>query len=184
MKTLKIILITLLIIQILALGAYFAYDYNRAVKLNTDIKTALKEYHDNPDYLFHGYPILGTIRIPKIDLYYPIIQYKNNYTLSLTVNHFAGSAINQDGNDILAAHNARNLTMFGRLKELKIGDEVILTDNKGNSLTYVVNDIYVTTNDDPKIFKQDDTKKTLTLSTCLSNQVNNQRRILTLNVKS
>ena len=72
------------------------------------------------------------IKIPKIELEYPILETTSKETLNLSITKFWGNQINEIGNVSLAGHNNLNGTMFGKTKKLEVGDIIELTDIKND----------------------------------------------------
>ena len=58
--------------------------------------------------------------------------------LDISVCRFAGPMPNEIGNLCIAGHNYINNKLFGRLAELKIGDEITIYDLSGNSINYSI----------------------------------------------
>ena len=78
-----------------------------------------------------------------------------------------GKGINDYGNLSLAGHNKYNGTMFGKLKNLSLGDIVELTNLNKTTMRYKINDIIKTTPNDISILQtKDNSIRELTLITC------------------
>lgn len=112
---------------------------------------------------------INHIKIDKINLDLDIIEDKdeNNYYLSHTIdnkNSISGSLFYYSScSNIIYGHNMLNGTMFGRLKELCVGDSVEITIN--DVYLYKINNIYYT---DSSYFPNSDLydKNKIYLSTC------------------
>lgn len=113
----------------------------------------------------NGYKVIGKIQIPKIELENYILLETNTKTLNVSVTKLYGPGINEVGNFCIAGHNYSK--MFGRINELEIKDNIILTDTYDNSITYEVYDNFQTSPKDTSCLNQD-TKgdRELTLITC------------------
>lgn len=113
------------------------------------------------------YEAIGRIKIEKINIDYPILATTTKETLEVSITLLYGKALNIPGNTILAGHNMRNGSLFGRLKELCIGDLISLQDDSGCIEQYEVFDIYIVdpSNLDP-LDQDTNGKKVLTLITC------------------
>jgi LPXTG-site transpeptidase (sortase) family protein len=78
----------------------------------------------------------------------------------------------EQGNVIINAHYDDNFgrpAAFWQLKNVKVGDKVLLLDKYGKSYTYSVTDSYLVSINDPnrlKVFADEENKATLTLLTC------------------
>ena len=120
-----------------------------------------------------GYNIEGIIEIPSIELKYPIINQTNDKTMKISVTKFTVGNINEIGNYCIAGHNNLDGTMFGKVKKLKIGDIIKLTDLYGETLEYAIFDMYVIDPNDvscTEIVKEG--TRELTLITCTNGRKN------------
>ena len=88
----------------------------------------------NIELEFEGYKVIGIIKIPKINLEYPILEETTQATMKTSISRFWGGDINSFGNVSLAGHNNYDGTMFGKNKKLEIGDIVELTDLTGSTI--------------------------------------------------
>ena len=85
--------------------------------------------------------------------------------------------VNKNGNLALAGHNNYDGTMFGKNKQLVIGDKIYLTDLQKNTVEYEIKSIFKTDPNDVSILEtQDKEKKELTLITCTNG--NKERLII------
>lgn len=98
-----------------------------------------------PDYLLNpemempaveidGEGYIGTLKIPALDLELPVMEEWSYPRLRKAPCRYSGSAYR--GDMVIAAHNYK--THFGRLKELRPGDEVTFIDADGNVFRYAV----------------------------------------------
>lgn len=106
----------------------------------------LEEYKNMPKEL-KGYKVIGKIEIPKLKLNTYILNETNKKALKVSVTKLYGPDINKVGNFCIAGHNYRNNKMFGGIKKLVEGDEIILTDTFDRNIKYRVYKSYQT---DPK----------------------------------
>ena len=119
------------------------------------------------DLKYKGQKVIGLIEIPAIDLEYPILEKTTKLAMATSISRYYGGEINEYGNVSLAGHNNYSGTMFGRNKNLKKGDKVLLTDLTGKTLEYEIFDIFVTHPDDTKVLEtKDKTIREVTLITC------------------
>lgn len=86
--------------------------------------------------------VCGKIKIDKIGIEYPIIEYVNDDSLWKSICKISNNSINGTGNLCLAGHNMRNMTMFAKIKNLKVGDIVEITNIYGNKYMYIVYESY------------------------------------------
>lgn len=129
-------------------------------KVERKINTTDKERE--PDH-----KAIGRIMIDKINVDYPILDTTTKETLNISIALLYGKALNKPGNIVLAGHNKKDGSLFGRLKELHQDDIIILQDNAGKYLEYKVFEIYIVEPTDLKPLNQDTEGKTiLTLITC------------------
>ena len=120
-----------------------------------------------------GYKIIGIIKIPKINLEYPILESTSKETLKLSITKFWGNRINEIGNVTLAGHNNLNGTMFGKNKNLEIGDIIELTDLQNVTLKYKIFKTYVIDpNDISCILPEQENTREVTLITCTNGNKN------------
>ncbi len=121
--------------------------------------------------------IFATIRIPKIDAYYPVFNSISSELLALSPCKFAGSDLSSNSNICIAGHNYDNDLFFSRISELEINDTIILTDFNNISITYFIYSIYeVEASDLSPIYEFNIESKELTLVTC--NNINSKRIIV------
>lgn len=137
-----------------------------------DSLTSLKENNEenkkrNIELEFEGYKVIGIIKIPKIDLEYPILEETTQATMKTSISRFWGSDINSFGNVSLAGHNNYDGTMFGKNKKLEIGDIVELTDLTGLTIQYEIKEIFKTDPNDVTILQTTNSEiREVTLITC------------------
>ena len=112
-----------------------------------------------------GVNVFGKIKIDKIAIEYPIIEYKNEDSLWTSICKVSGNNIDGTGNLCLAGHNMRNLTMFGNLRKIQNGDKIEITDLKGKKFNYIVYDKFFVNPDQIDIMNSTD-ESILTLITC------------------
>ena len=116
---------------------------------------------------YKGQKVIGLIEIPAIDLEYPILEKTTKLAMATSISRYYGGEINEYGNVSLAGHNNYSGTMFGRNKNLKKGDKVLLTDLTGKTLEYEIFDIFVTHPDDTEVLEtKDKAIREVTLITC------------------
>lgn len=130
-----------------------------------------------------GYNVIGIVKIPKIELEYPILDidtYNPEETkepMKISIVKYWGGKVNEYGNLSIAGHNNYDGTMFGKTKNLNIGDIVELTDLENQTIQYQIYDIFVTDPNDVTILQtNDETIREVTLITCTNG--NKSRLIL------
>ena len=114
-----------------------------------------------------GYEIIGSIKIPKTGIEYPILERQTTRSLELSVTKLHGVGVNEIGNITITGHNYRNGLFFSNNKRLSNGDQILLTDNTGRTITYIIYSIYETTPDDAAYMTRDTMgRREVSLSTC------------------
>ena len=107
------------------------------------------------------------VQIPSINLDTYILEKTDENSLKESVTKFYGGDINTQGNFCIAGHNFKNDKMFGDLYKVKVGDKIVIQDNYGRSLDYIVYDVYKTSPKDLECLKQDEEGSIqITLITC------------------
>ena len=95
-----------------------------------------------------GVTVYGKIKIEKIGIEYPIIEYTDANALWKSICKITSVNIDGTSNLCLAGHNMRNLTMFGNLRRVENGDKIEITDLKGKKYIYEVYEkFYINPND-------------------------------------
>ncbi len=137
----------------------------------------------NEDVTLNGYKIIGIVKIPKINLEYPILDidtYNPDETkepMKMAIVKYWGGQVNEYGNLSIAGHNNYDGTMFGKTKQLEVGDIVEMTDLTGSLLQYKIYNKFVTDPNDVTILEtKDKTIREITLITCTNG--NKSRLIL------
>lgn len=149
-----------------------ASDYNKEERNNLE-----KEQVKVISATEASYKIIATIRIPKINLYYPIISETSDDNLKISPSKLYGCDPNQIGNFCVIGHNLGNEKFFGRLKTLNQNDNIILKGKDGSEETYKVYDMYTVDPTDLSCLSQETNgKKEVTLITCTNK--NNKRLVV------
>ncbi len=134
-------------------------------------ETKLEEYKNMPKEL-KGYKVIGKLEIPKIELSSYILSETNTKSLKVSITKLYGPEVGNVGNLCIAGHNYRNNKMFGGIKKLEIGDEIILTDTFDRSIRYQVYDTYKTSPKDVSCLNQETGgDRELTLITCTAGAI-------------
>lgn len=137
--------------------------------VNTDQIDVIQEMNEEID----GYRVIGIIKIPKIEIEYPILEKTDKTSLNLSITKFWGEKINQKGNVVLAGHNNLNNKMFGKINKLENGDIIELTDSQMVTVKYQVFKKYVIDpNDINCILPIDENSREVTLITCTNGDRN------------
>lgn len=132
-----------------------------------------EEVTNKIDESIQGHKVVGIIKIPELNIEYPILENTNKETLNLSITKFWGNRINEIGNVTLAGHNNLNGTMFGKIKKMQEGDIIELTDIQNVTLKYQVFKVYVIDpNDITCILPEQENVREITLITCTNGNKN------------
>lgn len=124
-----------------------------------EYETILKEYK--------GYRVTAKLTIPKIDLETYVFQEYNEEAMWICPTKYYGPEPNEEGNFCIAAHNYDKENMFNNIINLKLGDEIYLSDNKNGKIKYKVYDVYKAKPTDNTPLEQDTNGQVeITLITC------------------
>lgn len=152
-------------------------EYIKNADLQLPDANSIEEDNTVTEIEIDGYKVLGIIRIPKIDLEYPILNETTNVSMKKSITKFWGPELNEIGNLTLAGHNNRDGTMFGKVKKLEIGDIIEIQDLYKNTVQYQIFDMYVIEPNDVSCVKSvDPNAKEVTLITCTNG---NKNRLIT-----
>ena len=129
---------------------------------------------------YKGYTVVGTMKIPAINLEYPIFEEITTKALEtgLIALYPNGDNINQVGNTVIIGHNYRNGMFFSNLKKLSNGAKIYIKDFRGTTFTYEVYNKFEAAATDTSFYTRDTNGHAeITLSTC-TDASNDQRTIL------
>lgn len=181
-KVINIFLVILIIAAVVILGMIiFRFSKNNennkeAIQVVDQIEEEFEKANNTGIQVeteYKGYKVVGIIEIPKIDIKYPILNKTNDDAMQYAITKFSGGEINSIGNFVMAGHNYLDGSMFGKVKQLKVGDEIKLTDLYNNTVTYEIFDIYSTDPNDTKIINSvKENTKEITLITCTNGHIN------------
>ena len=192
LKIYKAIFYMLLIVAIVVIGMiiykYVCESVNEkesqdAVAAFSNIDFSENEEESGSQLEYKGYKVIGIVKIPKINIEYPILDIGDidpesaKAPMKMSIIKYWGENVNDYGNLSIAGHNNKSGTMFGKTKKLEIGDIVELTDLTGQTIQYSIYDIFVTDPNDVSILlPKDENIREVTLITCTNG--NKQRLIL------
>ena len=134
-------------------------DSNTINSTNSNNTTSMK--------LYKGFPMVGTIEIPAINLEYPVLESASKSAIDVSVAIYDGPGLNEVGNTTIVGHNYRDGRFFSNNKKLVEGDKVYITDLRGNKVEYVIYRAYTTTPEDSTYLDRDtEGKREISLITC------------------
>ena len=125
------------------------------------------------------YDSIGIIRIPKINLIYPILSETTYSLMKVAPCKFHGGNPNAVGNLCIIAHNYRRKgVFFSDVPDLEVGDIVEIQELSKRTIEYEVYDINTVVEDDVSDTTQKTNgRKEVTLITC-TDESNEQRVIV------
>ncbi len=130
---------------------------------------------------YKGYPVTAMLQIPKIQVNTCVLEEYSVDALYECVTKFYGSEPNEVGNFCIAGHNSKRKNMFTNIKQLEVGDEMILTSQEKGSLIYEVYDKYKVKPQDTSCLSQETNQIELTLISCTNDS--SQRIIIKARAK-
>ena len=138
-----------------------------------NIKQSEKSDTKKVEVEYNGYNIVGIIKIPTINIEYPILDKTSDKAREVAITRFWGNNVNDIGNLTMAGHNYLDGTMFGKTKKLNIGDKIEMTDLTGKTIEYAIFSKYVIDPNDVECVKsvQGNTRE-ITLLTCTNGRSN------------
>ncbi len=89
------------------------------------------------------YNVDAIIYYKKLGIKYSVLSEESDALLKISVCKYWGPNPNEVGNYCIVGHNYRSGKMFGKLSEASNGDEILLKDLSGNTVTYIVYNKYV-----------------------------------------
>lgn len=114
-----------------------------------------------------NYSAEAIVKIPSLGIEYPVLSETNDELLKISVNKLWGPKPNEVGNYVIVGHNYKSGKMFGKLKNINIGDVIELTDLTGKTIKYIVSDKFIIEPTNTQCTSQlTNGKKKITLITC------------------
>jgi LPXTG-site transpeptidase (sortase) family protein len=121
--------------------------------------------------------VIGRILIPSLEVDYLILDHTTDKNLDISITKVIGPNVHEKGNLVLAGHNMKNGSLFGKLKSAKEKDVIILEDLDGVREEYFIADKYVVKENDLSPLSQADKSEAMvTLITCT--EVSDERLIV------
>lgn len=156
--------------------------------INTNTETQTKKSSSKKTYL-DGYEVIGTIKIPKTGIEYPILAKATVGSLSKAVGVMeiatcdSITSVVKDLNVLgtnayILGHNYRNGQFFSNNDQLSNGDKIYITDTSGVTVTYTIYKMYYTSPDDVSFMQRelDSNVREISIQTC--NNDSSQRLII------
>lgn len=128
----------------------------------------LGEENIEPEKVYmEDYEVMGTIKIPKTGIEYPVLERVTVRSIEIAVAIAYGPGLNEVGNTVIYGHNYRNGLFFSDNKKLSNGDKIYITDKYGEKVTYEIYNIYQTSANDATYFTRDtEGRREISLQTC------------------
>ncbi|WP_443660939.1 sortase [Clostridium algidicarnis] len=178
MKLKRVLIVVLLVVSTVLTFKIIINKYNNAninVNKERNIETINKEFDNKINHIKVVESedkkvmanVVGKIVINKIILNYPILEGATQKNLNVSITRFCGSKVNSIGNCVLAGHNMKNGSLFGKLSTMEKGDNIILYDNLGKKKEYKIFNIKVVAPTNISVLSQDTNNcRWVTLITC------------------
>lgn len=134
-----------------------------------DVKLVEKEVVIKKAIASNGkaYDTVAYLSIPSLGIKYPVLAKTSEALLKASLNKYWGPNPNQIGNMCIVGHNYNDGRFFGKLNQIKMGAEIIITEMDGTLLSYYV---YETDMVDPSdtacTSQKTNGRKEITLITC------------------
>ena len=113
------------------------------------------------------YSAESIVKVPTLGIEYPVLSETSEELLKISINKLWGPQPNEIGNYVVIGHNYKSGKMFGKLKNINMGDIIELTDTKGKTIKYVVSEKYIIEPTDVSCTSQlTNGKRQITLITC------------------
>ena len=107
------------------------------------------------------------LKIERLGIEYPVLSDTSDELLKISLNKLWGPNPNEIGNYVIVGHNYKSGKMFGKLKNIEIGDTFTLEDLSGKAITYKVYNKYIIEPTDVSCTSQHTKgKREVTLITC------------------
>ncbi|MCI9412893.1 MAG: sortase, partial [Clostridia bacterium] len=85
-----------------------------------------------------AYDTVAYLSIPSLGIKYPVLAKTSEALLKVSLNKYWGPNPNQVGNMCIVGHNYNDSRFFGKLNQIKMGAEIIITEMDGEALSYYV----------------------------------------------
>lgn len=137
----------------------------KSIEIKNNINTSLLNEYENFPKEYRGYKAVGKIKIPKLEIEKYILEETTEQALKTAVIKTYGPKANEIGNFCISGHNY--VQTFGRLKELEIGDKILITDTYNREVIYQVYKTYKVSPTDTSCLNQETNgEREITLITC------------------
>lgn len=133
---------------------------------NNQVETTPSDDENEKTY-FEGIEIKGRIQIPATKVDYPVLENAGKKALEIAVGIAHGPGLNEVGNTTIYGHNYRNGNFFSNNKKLKEGDKILITDQSGETVTYIIYKMYEAPENEAEYMVRDtEGRREISLQTC------------------
>lgn len=148
---------------------------------NPHEKVEIEENGSNK--LLEKQEVVGLIEIPKLELFFAIVEGTERYNLSVAIGHMKETAaLGQKGNCVLAGHRGGIYgDFFKEIHKLEMNDSVYITDKQKVKYEYKVYEQFLVKPTEQTVIQNVGEESTLTLITCEQN--GKMRRIVRCRLK-
>ena len=101
---------------------------------------------------YEGFEVVGEMRIDKINIQYPILRQANTDSLKVSLGLMYGNGINETGNTVIIGNNYGDGRFFSNLKDVEIGDKIIITALNDTTENYTIYKKYETSAEDTSYY--------------------------------
>lgn len=138
------------------------------VSSNNEVEEPTTASDEEPEKVYYeGYEIKGRIQIPATKVDYPVLENATKRALEVAVGIAHGPGLNEVGNTTIYGHNYRNGNFFSNNKKLKEGDKILITDKYGETITYIIYNIYQADESEADYMVRDtEGRREISLQTC------------------
>lgn len=149
--------------------------YNSSQVQTKTLSTAIKEVREKEKILLdeqavtiRNGEVIGILQLPSLREELPIVKGVTEEALEKGVGYYEGTALpNQHDQIVLSGHRD---TVFKRLGELKVGDELVVEMAYG-TFSYIIEEAFIVDADDRTVIRPTAPIETLTLTTCYPFQI-------------
>lgn len=120
--------------------------HNNLTNQTAETSEVKKEYIEN-------YEVIGYMKIPKIQLYVPVLEHVTLRSLEIAVGKAYGT-LNEAGNTVIMGHGNTGKA-FENIPKLEVGDIINITDSQKQEITYEIYDKQIVSNSDGSYFKRE-----------------------------
>lgn len=169
MRKLSIFILVLFLLLLSIAKGYRVYEKQNYLK-ERELLTLKYEQAVQGNEQASDKKVLGKITIPSLNIDYIILDEVSDENLDISISKVTGPDIHQPGNLVLAGHNMKNGSFFGKLNKANASTIIYLQNNSNITQKYKVEKMYTVKDTDLKPLEQNNTSdKLLTLITCTSN---------------